>query len=712
MKLFLTFVLTLSLAFLLNGQMPVILKDINPGAASSLSASILNNDIIAWGNKLIFIANDGVTGNELWATDGSELGTVLIKDINPGASGSDCRNFIATSSFVFFTATNGADGYELWRTDGTSAGTTMIKDIQVGTADGISTSNLGQQERYFVWNDMLYFTGNDGTNGAELWKSDGTAAGTNMLKNIGFSGSDSSPAYFAEYNGKLYFQARGTGGAELWVTDGTATGTVLVKDINVGGFGSSPSHLIACNGNLLFIADDNVVEQELWRSDGTATGTVLVKDINTAQFGSGMQTATNTSEKRLVKIGDVVYFSANDGTGTELWRSDGTDVGTFMVKDASTDMTGYTPQNFAVLDNILYYKYNDNINGIELWRSDGTAAGTSMVKDIKPGSSGSFYLPTSLTEVDGTIWFGAEGDAAGIELWKSDGTEQGTQRVADINIGSDDAWPFQFAGINDNLIFGATSESGIELWKLSLLPPPPPLTISLAVLENVLCFGDASGALSLVVEGGVPPYDYVWSPATAQGSNPTGLPAGTFSVTATDATGTAITVTAEITQPAAQLSTTITTTAATSNNANGAAMAMVTGGTPPYSYLWDNTPPSTTTSIVNVIAGTYTVVVTDANGCTLSASVVVDMNTGVETTFASTINIAPTLSDGQFTILSKSFIDGLHVKLVDNAGRVIQTWDGVSSGQPLTVSKPVEGLFYLQITGDGKQAVKELVLKK
>jgi ELWxxDGT repeat protein len=123
-------------------------------------------------------------------------------------------------------------------------------------------------------NGTLFFRADDGTNREELWTSDGTAAGTALVKDINPAGS-SVPARLTVMNGTLFFSAHdgGTYGTELWRSDGTAAGTVLVEDINPAG-DSGPSWLTAVNGTLFFAADDGTTGIELWQSDGTAAGTV------------------------------------------------------------------------------------------------------------------------------------------------------------------------------------------------------------------------------------------------------------------------------------------------------------------------------------------------------------------------------------------------------------------------------------------------------
>jgi ELWxxDGT repeat protein len=106
------------------------------------------------------------------------LGLTLFKDINPGTNGSYPSNFINLNNTLYFTADDPTNGNELWKSDGTSAGTVLLNDIYPGT------NNSSDPRNFFNLNNTLYFTADDGTNGNELWKSDGTSAGTVLVKDI------------------------------------------------------------------------------------------------------------------------------------------------------------------------------------------------------------------------------------------------------------------------------------------------------------------------------------------------------------------------------------------------------------------------------------------------------------------------------------------------------------------------------------------------
>ena len=127
--------------------------------------------------------------------------------------------------------------------------------------------------------------------------------------------SSSSPSYFTDVNGTLFFRAQdGTNGYELWKSDGTSAGTTMLKDIRTGSSSSSPHNLTDINGTLFFIAQDATNGQELWKSDGTSAGTTMLKDIRTGSSGSYPQNLTD--------INGTLFFSAQDPEGQELWKID------------------------------------------------------------------------------------------------------------------------------------------------------------------------------------------------------------------------------------------------------------------------------------------------------------------------------------------------------------------------------------------------------
>ena len=172
----------------------------------------------------IFILNFFTKGNVLLFK--SEASSQLdVIDVNKISLTSYPENFTDAGNFFYFTAVTRTNGRELWRSDGTEVGTYMVKDIYNGT-NSSSINNL------IMLNDIIYFRANDGTYGEELWRSDGTEAGTYLVKNINPGSSSSAPSYSVVMNNTLYFSANdGVNGNELWRSDGTEAGTYLVKNI-------------------------------------------------------------------------------------------------------------------------------------------------------------------------------------------------------------------------------------------------------------------------------------------------------------------------------------------------------------------------------------------------------------------------------------------------------------------------------------------------
>ncbi len=449
-----------------------LLADINEAITAAGSSPY---DLTAVGQVVYFTARTDDYGRELWKTDGTTEGTVLVKDILSGVASSAPAFLTNVAGTLFFSANSGTAGTELWKSDGTSSGTVLVKDIASGgSSSPFYLNNLG---------GTLLFVANDGNSGTELWRSDGTEEGTARVTDI-FPGS--SGAFDLQrqqptlrsmtiFGNNAYFAANdGSHGVELWRSDGTAAGTSLVKDIQPGtgsalGYFLYRPQLVNANGTLFLFADDGSNGRELWKSDGTEAGTLVVKDIRPGAAGSSgaqLQTA------QLVNVGGTVLFNANDGvSGFELWRSDGTATGTSLVRDIRLGVahsilgvgSGFSPRNiFSTFSDRVFFTANNGASSVELWKSDGTESGTVLVKDIFPGTTSS--NPSSLTNIGGILYFAASDGVNGQELWRSDGTEAGTYLVQDLtgDSGGSSPVPFDFGG---RLVVIATTEAtGRELF--------------------------------------------------------------------------------------------------------------------------------------------------------------------------------------------------------------------------------------------------------
>ena len=478
-----------------NSDRVVLVKDINPVISSNPT------ELFEFDDKLYFAADDGETGNELWVSDGTSEGTNIVADIRPGSIeaypySSNPSDFIEFNDKLYFFIGNDDIDSELWVSDGTSEGTNLVADINPGDIGSYFFKSSFFNRSLVEFNDKLYFSANDGETGTELWVSDGTSEGTSLLADINPDiGSNpfsfayraysygSNPSSFIEFNDKLYFSANdGENGEELWVSDGTSEGTNLVADINPGsypsypgsypsnprGYSSNPSYFIEFNDKLYFAANDKN-RRELWVSDGTSEGTNLVADINPGNYPS--------NPSNFIEFNNKLYFRANDGeNGTELWVSDGTSKGTNLVADINPGRYSFYPNNFFEFNDKLYFSANDGENGNELWVSDGTSEGTNLVADIRPGSL--YYYPYgsfvgNFIEFNDKLYFTARDDENVTELWVTDGTSEGTNIVTDINSASDSRYfndyPLnELTVFRDELFFTAPDdEVGRELFKLT-----------------------------------------------------------------------------------------------------------------------------------------------------------------------------------------------------------------------------------------------------
>ena len=248
----------------------VLVKDIAPGPAGANIQSLTN---VA--GTLFFTANDGATGVELWKSDGTAAGTVLVKDIRPGLQGatplgSSPESLTDVDGTLFFAATTDTSGRELWMSDGTDAGTVLVANIQPDPfgPNGSSPSDLCNS------GGTLFFTAGD-SSGRELWKSQGTAASTVRVKDINPGGGDSFPSFLTSAGGTVFFRASdATHGLELWKSDGTAAGTVMVADLDTTNSGVGNPGALVPIGNLVFFRAFNSAGLQLYQSDGTQQGTV------------------------------------------------------------------------------------------------------------------------------------------------------------------------------------------------------------------------------------------------------------------------------------------------------------------------------------------------------------------------------------------------------------------------------------------------------
>ncbi len=431
-----------------SGQSLSLVADVNPGFNDSSPRYLTE-----FNSKIYFVAGNGLN-HKLYSSDGTTAGTELI---GPTIGNGVVWYLTTFNNKLYFTYDDGIHGLELWTSDGTAAGTQLLKDIWTGTTGGgVAYSSL---PRYFtVCNGLLFFQASTPTRSEGLWVTDGTEAGTQMLGNQ-YSNPFSSAATFLVFNGKIYFQGNAGSGYGMWSSDGTTSGTQVVKSGLIGTSGGS--HAVV-NNRFYFQSGDNTIGNELWASDGTDSGTVLVKNINTVGFSSDPQNFFTDGQK--------VYFEATDGNlGRELWVTDGTNLGTYLVKDiavgaASSHPGSGSPKGIIKFNNQVYF-FGNSGSGVEMYKTDGTAIGTVLVQSFP-----SLFSVTYSHEFNGKFYFTGSVSQNGAEtLFESDGTTAGTLQInPQISVFTTTTNGFNMLNFTNEIYFPAYFGSqGNELCKLT-----------------------------------------------------------------------------------------------------------------------------------------------------------------------------------------------------------------------------------------------------
>lgn len=365
---------------------------------------------ILGGTKMVFAAVDDFNGTpQTWITDGTGPGT--FKLTIPGMSLQNPRWFKEFNGKLYFIAASPGNGYEIWSTDGTIAGTSLLTNINPGAG---SAFNLNWDPCFLAFNNKLFFKADNGVNGIELWSTDGTAAGTSMLKDINVGGTTDTAAingfkivdryndqpfiaagkyfYFSAYEGKNY-----SGGFNiLYRSDGTTQGTVAISagPIKLGSDASqffTPQSMTLFNNDLYFfgsaIGSTTLSGGGLWHVNSATDQFTNVYPV-TGRGDNGLSDNTPLNSMREYN-GKLYFMGIGSGDKMHFWSTDGTNAGTKKIFQTTTNTDSFDSQQYmrsVVFNNKLYFVCG-TYGKENVYATDGTTAGTTAVFATTPFSA-------------------------------------------------------------------------------------------------------------------------------------------------------------------------------------------------------------------------------------------------------------------------------------------------------------------------------------
>jgi ELWxxDGT repeat protein len=384
-----------------------LLADVNPGPAGSNPTGLT-----AWGRDLYFFATDAGGVQRFMRLHAGQAHPHVLASLRSPTTTQPPFNFACYSNtmlplggWLYFSASDGISGFELWRTQGTPDTTRRAADI----FPGYQSSNPCAFTADGEW---LFFSAAGGFAPPELWRSDGTASGTHRVP-LAPGNPSTDPADLTSWHGDLYFDLfDGSHGAQVWRwRGGDATADLFIDfapgNLNAYAFisGTLP-HSLLLSAAVPDASGQNYIES-LWSTDGTSGNTVLLAP----SYNSYLLTLQNQNQ---------ALFFENAASGLELWLTDGTPAATHRLSSISSSAQTSMDWLVSFGPGAAFTTHETGTQGIDaLWRTDGTPAGTVRVGWIATPTSQSLpgYASTQLLAVGSNLFFVSNTPGTGDELW-------------------------------------------------------------------------------------------------------------------------------------------------------------------------------------------------------------------------------------------------------------------------------------------------------
>jgi trimeric autotransporter adhesin len=492
---------------------------------SNTELSSMPSGYLEYNGKLYFAATSENYGEELWVSDGTESNTILFKDLNPGSADSSPRNLIILNNELYFIANDGVSGQQLFKTNGTTGNIVKLTNFIDKTIP-----------RLTLVNDQLYFTSTEtilegGEGFLEIWKSNGTKAGTTLIKDKLDTWSKVT-SFEGSLNGLFLFESQATDSpnyTKMWRSDGTPEGTYPLTPNLQGsgsgsnGFGGSSSEIfsqhIIHDNNLYFVARGTIFGSDqsvgIMKTDGTVENTVPVGKVHDGYM---------INHGGVAELNGKLYFSFFEYRKNRLfiWETDGTATGMNKVYDKTAEQY-FGPSNLIVDDNkLLFTSAGSSGAGTSLVSFDpkskevapvtqletlttkpyelfGGILNSNKLFSIKPGliylalnkpnvtnakdyfviniptaskvNAPALFYATNFYLFNGQQYFAGYKSDSGVELWSTGETLGNFKLVKNINKGRTGIYSREVVTLGDNIIFDThevKAAKGRELWQFNI----------------------------------------------------------------------------------------------------------------------------------------------------------------------------------------------------------------------------------------------------